>query len=120
MATSQVFSWSEVESDSPIPHLHRKRVYGEKMLVANVFLDKGCDVQGHRHEGEQMACVISGKVRFHLGEPHTDDYRTVEVSGGQIVFLPSNFWHAVYALEDTHIIDILSPISEMGVDSQGS
>ena len=113
-----VASWAELESDHPIPLLHRKRLRGERMLVAHVNLDKGCHVATHSHESEQMACIVSGKVRWRLGEPGTPDYREVDVEGGSVVCLPSWFPHGVDALEDTFILDVLSPPGEMGVDRQ--
>jgi quercetin dioxygenase-like cupin family protein len=38
--------------------------------------------------------------------------------GGEVLQIPGNVWHGVSALEDTYIIDILSPPAAMGVDSQ--
>lgn len=114
-----VHTWSEVASDSPVALLSRKRIFGEKAMVARVELAKGCEVAMHHHEMEQIACVMSGRVLFRLGELNTDAYREVEVRGGQVVELPSNFPHGVLALEDTLIFDVLSPPGEMGVDKQG-
>ncbi len=115
---SIVTNWSDIESDHPIPLLHRKRLCGERMLVAHVNLEKGCHVATHAHESEQMACIVSGKVRWRLGAPGSHDYREVVVEGGSVVFLPSWFPHGVDALEDTFILDVLSPPGEMGVDRQ--
>lgn len=38
---------------------------------------------------------------------------------GQVVLLPSNCLHGVETLEDSLLIDVLSPPGPMGVDSQG-
>ena len=113
-----VHSWSDVEHDSPIPLLARKRLSAERVMIARVELDTGCHVAMHRHEMEQVACVMSGRVVFHLGEPGTGEHREVEVRAGDVVVLPSNFPHGVTALERTLIFDVLSPPGEMGVDSQ--
>jgi quercetin dioxygenase-like cupin family protein len=67
---------------------------------------------------EQVACVMSGRVLFKLGKPGSEEYREVEVVGGQVVELPSQFPHGVHALEHTLIFDVLSPPGEMGVDKQ--
>jgi hypothetical protein len=40
------------------------------------------------------------------------------MQGGEVLHLPSNLPHAVEALEETHILDMLSPPGPMGVDSQ--
>ncbi len=109
--------WEDVPLDNPIPLLHRKRVTGEKILVANVFLTKGCRVDLHHHESEQIAYVISGHVRWGIGAPGTPDRREFESRGGEVLVLPSNLPHEVEALEDTNILDMLSPPGPMGVDA---
>ncbi len=117
--TAKPYRWSEVEADNPIDLLHRKRLSGDRMLVAHVNLEKGCDVADHHHESEQIAILISGHVRWRLGEKGSPDYRELEMSGGEVMVLPSNYPHGITALEDTLIIDVLSPPAAMGVDSQG-
>ena len=88
------------------------------MLWAYVDLSKGCEVAMHEHESEQIAFVISGGVIWRLGDPDSSDYREQEVEGGSVVHLPGGFPHGVRALEDTVILDVLSPPGEMGVDRQ--
>ncbi|HXH61362.1 MAG TPA: cupin domain-containing protein [Fimbriimonadaceae bacterium] len=115
---AKVFSWDAVEQDHPVAKLHRRIVNGEKAMVAKVELEAGCEVATHHHEMEQIACVMSGRVLWRLGEHGTADYREVEVGGGQVVVLPSNVPHGVTAIEQTLIFDILSPPGAMGVDKQ--
>lgn len=88
------------------------------MLVAEVRLAKGCHVAMHRHESEQIAVMLSGSVIWTIGEGA--DRRTVPLQGGEVMVLPSNVLHSVDVLEDSVIMDILTPIGPMGVDSQGS
>jgi quercetin dioxygenase-like cupin family protein len=85
------------------------------MLVAKVSLKKGCHVQRHHHPSEQMSVLLSGRVLWTLGE----ERRQVELTEGQMLHIPGDFEHEVVALEDTEIVDILSPPAAMGVDSQG-
>jgi quercetin dioxygenase-like cupin family protein len=40
------------------------------------------------------------------------------MSGGEALVLPANVPHGVDVLEDTEIIDVLTPIGLMGVDKQ--
>ncbi len=110
---------SEIESDHPVALLHRKKVMGEKMLVAEIHLEKGCSVDIHSHESEQMSCQLSGKVLWKLGDPTSPDYREVIVDQPTIIELPAWFPHGVETLEDAWLIDILSPVGLMGVDKQG-
>lgn len=113
---ARIHAWTSIEAEQPVPLLNRKRVSGNRMLVAHVNLTAGCVVPIHEHESEQMACVVSGRVKFMLGEPGSARYREEVVEGGTLVELPSHFPHGVEAIEDTLIIDILSPPAAMGVD----
>lgn len=111
-----VSPWQAVPTDTPIPLLSRQKIEGTNMLFAMVNLSKGCLVPVHSHVSEQFAYVISGRVKWTLGE----EGRNVTVTGGHVVRLPSNFPHGVEALEDTVILDVLAPVGAMGVDSHNS
>ncbi len=86
-------------------------------MLARVKLAKGCHVALHSHENEQFAYVISGLVRWRLGEDGPAQ-KIFEMSAGEVLHLPSNLAHSVDALEDTLILDILSPPGAMGIDKQ--
>lgn len=111
------YRWDDLEIDRPIALLSRKRVIGQQMMISHVFLKKGCVVASHAHENEQFACVISGRIRFGLGDEYSSDYQQVELTAGEVLHLPSNVLHSAEAIEDTLILDIFSPPSEKtGID----
>lgn len=62
--------------------------------------------------------VMSGSVRWTVGEEGTTSYFVTEMQGEEVMVLHSNLPHSVEALEDTVIIDVLSPPAAMGVDSE--
>lgn len=107
-----------MEADHPIALLHRKKLEGEHMLWALVHLEKGCHVAPHSHVSEQIAYVISGRARWTFGNPGEANYSTQETSTGDVILLPSMLVHSVEVLEDTHVLDVLSPPGAMGVDNQ--
>jgi len=113
-------NWDDASEDNPIALLTRRMIKGEKMLVARINLAKGCHVARHHHDSEQIAIHISGEVLWRVGEPGSPEYREVTMRGGDVMVLPSNVPHSVDTIEDTVIIDALSPIGPMGVDSQKS
>jgi len=117
---AEVFSLRDLPEDRPVALLARRKVEGEKILFAQIRLLAGCHVAGHRHESEQVSYLVSGKARWTLGEPGAPGSRVLDVEGGNVVLLPPNVWHGVDALEETTVIDILSPPAKMGVDSQGT
>jgi quercetin dioxygenase-like cupin family protein len=75
-------------------------------MLAHVYLKKGCIVPRHRHENEQFTYILSGVLRFWLGE---DEAETIDVRAGEVLFLPSNVYHKAEALEDTLDMDVFSP-----------
>ncbi len=100
-----------------MPLISRRRVLGERMMISEVVLEAGCVVPSHQHDNEQMAYVISGRLRFGLGQEGTDDHRTLEVGTGELLHLPSGLPHSAEALLTTRVIDLFSPPSETtGID----
>ena len=115
---STLYRWDDLPVDHPMPTLSRRRVIGECMMISEVILEKGCVVATHAHENEQIACVISGRLRFSVGEEGSKDRREIVMTGGEVLHLPSNVPHAAEALEETVVWDLFSPTSEgTGIDA---
>ena len=111
------YKWQELETDSPLDLLERRRIAGERMMLAQVLLQRGCHVPTHAHESEQLACVLSGRMRFGLGAEGTPERREVVVQGGEVLHLPSNVPHSADALEDSVVLDVFSPVIDAtGID----
>jgi quercetin dioxygenase-like cupin family protein len=98
------YTWDEMEKEILSPTIGRKIVTGEKAMIAQVFLAKGAVVPEHHHESEQITYILEGALEFHL------EGKTVVVSAGQVLRIPSNVPHMAIALEDTLDLDIFSPI----------
>lgn len=113
------YRWSDLEDDSPVAGLKRKKVVGEHILVARIKLDKGSHVDVHFHDSEQIAMIMSGHVRWTIGANGSPDQYQLEMSAGEVLHLPSNLPHGIDILEDSEIIDLLSPVGPMGIDSHG-
>ncbi len=111
-------TWSELPSDNPIDLLFRQKLTAQNVLVARVHLTKGCVVARHEHFSEQVTVQLSGHTRWQVGPDGMEE--TFDMVGEQILHLPSNLRHGVVAIEDTLIMDILSPPGAMGIDLQRS
>ena len=83
----------------------RKLVTGSQAMMAHLRLARGCVVPMHSHHNEQISYIMSGKLRFLIGESEEE----VMLGAGQVLHLPSHLPHAAEALEDTAGIDIFSP-----------
>ena len=62
------FRWDDLPRESVNDQLDRKLISGERMMLAHVYLKKGCVVPRHSHENEQISYVLEGRLRFRLGE----------------------------------------------------
>jgi len=109
--------WDELKADSPMELLERRRVVGQRAMVAHITLRKGCQVPTHQHESEQFVCVLSGRIRLGLGAEGSRERKEVILEGGGVACVPSFLPHSADALEDTVVIDVFSPPSETtGID----
>ena len=84
--------------------LSRKMVIGEREMLAQVYLKRGCLVPVHSHASEQMTYVLQGALRFFVGGEE------VTVREGEVLHIPSGVEHQAEALEDTFELDFFSPI----------
>jgi quercetin dioxygenase-like cupin family protein len=111
--------WAEVVPDRPLPRIERRRLMGDRMMVSHVTLERGFKVDLHRHENEQISCVLSGAFRFWIGDAGSPDRRETIVKAGEAILFPGNVAHGGEALEQTVILDMFSPPSEAtGVDKR--
>lgn len=100
------YRWSDLPRERVTDAIHRKVIGGEHMMLAHVYLDKGCVVPKHAHENEQISYILEGALHFWLGE---DESEEVVVRAGEVLHIPSNLPHKAEALEDTVDVDVFSP-----------
>lgn len=100
------FRWEEMPRERVTDQLSRRLVTGERMMLAHVYLDKGCVVPKHAHENEQITYILDGALRFWIGEEGEEE---VVVRSGEVLHIPSNVPHRAEALEDTLDVDVFSP-----------
>jgi len=84
--------------------ISRKLITGQRMMIAQSFLDEESGVPIHSHQNEQVTYVLEGALPFCLGEEET-----VVVRAGEILPILSNVHHRAEALEDTLDVDIFCP-----------
>ncbi len=98
--------WDDMPKERVTDLLERRLVTGERMMLAHVYLKKGCIVPLHHHENEQLTYVLDGALKFWLGE---DQQETTVVRAGEVLVIPPNVPHKAEALEDTLDVDVFSP-----------
>jgi quercetin dioxygenase-like cupin family protein len=101
--------WEDIRREKVTDDISRRLFTGERMMLAQVYLEEGAIVPWHSHENEQLTWVLEGALRFWLGEEGTPELREVVVSAGDVLFIPSNVPHKAQALADTLDVDVFSP-----------
>lgn len=86
--------------------LGRKIISGKNLMLAQVFLKKGCVVVAHSHVSEQMTYILKGSMIIRLPD------REVTLNEGDVLNIPSGVEHSAVALEDTLDLDAFSPVRE--------
>ena len=98
--------WEDMPKEKIHDLLDRRLICGDRMMLAHVYLKKGCIVPKHSHENEQLTYVVDGWLRFWLGE---DQKEIVDVKSGEVLVLPSHVPHKAEAFEDTLDVDVFCP-----------
>src|SRR5262245_13686415 len=66
-ATVRLHRWDEIALEKVTEMISRKLVTGEREMLAQVYLKRGCLVPMHSHEAEQMTYVLQGALKFLIG-----------------------------------------------------
>ena len=69
------YTWNSMPLEKVSPLLDRRLISGERIMLAHVYLKKGCIVPTHQHDNEQITYILEGKLRFWIGEDEKNDDR---------------------------------------------
>ena len=100
------YRWDSMKKERVSDMLERRLITGDRIMLAHVYLKKGCIVPKHSHENEQLTYILEGALRFWIG---TDEQQELVVRAGEVLHIPSNLPHKAEAIEDTLDVDIFSP-----------
>jgi quercetin dioxygenase-like cupin family protein len=107
MSQAMHYRWDDMPTESLKPDLGRRLISTERMMLAQVFLQKGCVVPRHSHENEQLTWILEGTLRLWLGDD--GDEEVFDVHAGEVLHIPSHVPHRAEALEDTLDVDVFAP-----------
>ena len=111
------YRWDDLPKEPLKEDLARRLISGDRMMIAQVFLEQGCVVPQHSHENEQLTYILEGKLRFWLGE---DESEVVDVSAREVLHIPAWLPHKAQALEPTLDVDVFSPPRQDWLDGSDS
>ena len=99
-------AWSQVEREPLNDKIDREMLYGDKLMLARVFMKKGAHVPKHQHHNEQLTYILEGALKFAV------DGKEIVVKAGEVLCIPSNMPHEAWAVEDTLDLDVFTPPRE--------
>jgi unsaturated pyranuronate lyase len=105
--------WDEIALEKVTEMLSRKIIAGDREMVAQVYLKRGCQVPMHSHDSEQMTYILQGALRFLVGGDE------ITVREGEVLHIPPRIEHQAEALEDTFELDLFSPIRATWLEPDG-
>jgi quercetin dioxygenase-like cupin family protein len=110
--TTSFFRWDDMPKEPVTDMLDRRLITADKMMLAHVYLKKGCIVPQHSHDNEQLTYILEGSLKFWIGE----EMREQIVNAGEVLVIPGGVLHKAEALEDTLDVDIFSPPRQDWID----
>jgi quercetin dioxygenase-like cupin family protein len=96
--------WDEIALEKVTEMLSRKIVSGDREMLVQSYVKRGCLVPMHAHESEQMTYVLHGALKFVVGGEE------ITVREGEVLHIPPGVEHQAEALEDTFELDVFSPV----------
>jgi quercetin dioxygenase-like cupin family protein len=98
--------WDEIALEKVTEMLSRKIISGEREMLVQIYVKRGCLVPMHAHESEQMVYVLQGALKFRVG------VEEITVREGEVLHIPSGVEHQAEALEDTFELDVFTPVRQ--------
>jgi quercetin dioxygenase-like cupin family protein len=110
MSDVRHLSWDSIPLEQLNPLISRQLITTDRMMMAHVHLSKGAIVPAHDHHNEQFTYIVSGRLRFWIGE-HADapGDTYIDVKPGEVLVIPGMVRHRAEALEDTLDMDVFNP-----------
>jgi quercetin dioxygenase-like cupin family protein len=109
------FRWDSMRKERVSDMLERRLITGDRMMLAHVYLKKGCIVPKHSHENEQLTYILEGALKFWIGEDGSEE---ITVGAGEVLLIPSHVPHKAEALEETLDVDVFSPPRQDWLDKK--
>ena len=96
--------WDEIALEKVTEMLSRKIVSGDREMLVQSYVKRGCLVPMHAHDSEQMTYVLHGALKFLVGGEE------ITVREGEVLHIPPGVEHQAEALEDTFELDVFCPV----------
>ena len=102
--TVRLHRWDELALEKVTEMISRKIVTGEREMLTQIYLKRGCLVPMHAHDSEQMTYVLQGALKLLVAGDE------VTLRDGEVLHIKPGVPHQVEALDDTFVLGVFSPV----------
>jgi quercetin dioxygenase-like cupin family protein len=107
-------NWDDIPIEQLNPLIGRQFIVGAGTMIARILLKQGAVVPLHHHHNEQISYILSGALKFLIGDG--EERKEITVRAGEVLCIPPNLPHEAHALEDTIDLDIFNPPRQDWID----
>lgn len=106
--STQLYNFADLPRETVRPGVERAAFRGDHFMAVMNWLSPGMDVSPHSHTFEQVVMIVSGRVRFHVGD------ESYEAGPGSVIRIPPHVMHYAEPLGDEVALnlDIFAPVRE--------
>ncbi len=95
--------WQDIPTEKLGDGIGRQVIWSEKATLARFTFVQGKHVSKHKHESEQITCMLEGSMRMNLGG------QELALRAGDVLVIRPWTEHEVWFLEDSVVLDFFSP-----------
>jgi quercetin dioxygenase-like cupin family protein len=107
LATGAYHSAAEWPEAEPVPGVFRRVLScGEHMMVVQFRIQAAAEVPPHTHPHEQIGHVVSGRMRFRIGDQER------ELGPGDGYSVPGGVLHGATGITDVIAVDSFHPVRD--------
>lgn len=105
---ASLIDWASLPREVVRPGVERAAFRGENVLMVMNWLQPGMEVRPHSHPFEQIAYIVSGRMKFTVGD------EVIEAGPGSVIRIPPGVEHCGEPLGDEQVLnlDVFSPIRD--------
>ncbi len=107
-SAAKLYNWADLPEEEVRKGVTRKGFRGDRVLMVMNELRPGMDVNPHTHDFEQLVYIVTGHVRFRLGD------EVVDGGPGSLIRIPPGVEHCAEPIGDEPVLnlDVFAPIRD--------
>ncbi len=105
---ANLYRWDSLPKEVVRPGVERTGFSGDNVLMVMNWLQPGMETRPHSHPFEQLAYIVSGRMKFVVGD------EVFDAEPGCVIRIPPNVEHYGEPIGDEPVLnlDVFSPIRE--------